>query len=218
MCASHRKAAHTSPYRDCSHLASLGHDIEDTKLGELKVDKKTATIATAAIAAMLAGVMLTGCNNTSAADGTTGGGTAGGGTISGDTTGGNTVTGDPAAAQTTTAAQTANSGPEITSPSGGGSCNAWPGVGTLQNSTISLRLAATDTESYGYEDPSDSMAVNTVLTAVADELNQLPAVWAEAIQNQVIFPGRSTDPAQIDAAASNADSLAAQLSQLCYTP
>jgi hypothetical protein len=176
------------------------------------VNKKTVTIATATIAAMLAGVMLTGCHNTSAASDTTGGGT-----ISGNTASGNTMAGDPAAAQTTTAALTAPA-KSAEALDGAGSCNQWPGVGTLQGATSPLRLAAGNTESYGYEDPSDSMAVNIALTAVANELSQLPADWAEAIRNQVIFPGYSTDPSQMYTAASNAQSLASQISQLCYTP
>jgi len=174
------------------------------------VNKKIVTIATTTIAVMLAGFMLTGCHNTSAA-----GDTTGGDPISGNTASGNTMAGDPAAAQTTTAAQSAG---ELSDASGAGSCNQWPGVGTLQNVTPSLQLAASNTESYGYEDPSDSMAVNIALTAVANELYQLPADWAEAIRNQVISPGSSTDPSQMDTAASNAQSLASQISQLCYTP
>jgi hypothetical protein len=170
------------------------------------VNKKTVTIATATIAAMLTGVMLTGCGSTSA------------GSV---TASGNTMASDPAAAQTTPATQTtpARSAPELTKPSGGaGNCNQWPGVGTLQGAAIPLRLAASNTESYGSEDPSDGMAVSIALTAVANELDQLPADWAEAIQNQVIFPGNSTDPSQMYTAASNAQSLASQISQLCYTP
>jgi hypothetical protein len=112
-----------------------------------------------------------------------------------------------------------DSGPRLSKAAGGAdSCNHWSGVGVLNGSTITLRLAASDTESYGYEDPGDGMAVLTVLNAVSNVLNQLPADWAQAIRNQVIIPGSSTDPSQLYAAANNAQSLAFQLSQLCYTP
>jgi hypothetical protein len=184
---------------------------DNANIGELTVNKKTvtiktATIVTAATAAMLAGLLLTGCSNTPAA---------------GDRTGGNNMARDPGVAQTTTAAQTtpAKSGGELSKDTGGaGSCNHWPGVSILQGSTVSLRLAASNTESYGHEDPGDAMAVLTVLKTVSDVLYQLPAAWAEAIRNQVILPGSSADPSQMYAAANNAQSLALQLSQLCYTP
>jgi hypothetical protein len=175
---------------------------DNENIGELKVNKKTIMIKTATIAtaAMLAGLLLTSCGNTSAA---------------GDTTGGNTAAGDPGVAKTTPV----KSAPRLSKAAGGAdSCNHWSGVGILNGSTVSLRLAASDTESYGYEDPGDAAAVLTVLNTVSDVLYQLPADWAEAIRNQVIIPGSSADPSQMSTAANNAQSLAFQLSQLCYTP
>jgi len=101
----------------------------------------------------------------------------------------------------------------LTKASGSGTCYEWPGVGDLNAAAFPLREAASSDQA-----PSDGMAVNVALTGLSGELNQLPDDWAQAIQNQVITPGYSGDPAQINTAASNAESLATAISQLCYTP
>ena len=91
------------------------------------------------------------------------------------------------------------------------------GVGTLNAAAFPLREAASDMETGEYGS-SDQLAINVALTALAGDLNQLPEDWADAIQNQVISPGYGGDSTQLSAAASNAQSLATDISQLCYTP
>src|SRR5215472_8166846 len=72
--------------------------------------------------------------------------------------------------------------PELSNPSGGGSCNHWPGVSALQGAYTSLQFAASQTPASGPEDPGDAAAVNIQLTLVSSRLDQspLPTAWDEA--------------------------------------
>lgn len=162
--------------------------------------------ATMTVAALVAGIVISGCGHTSTATAT-----------SGDTS---AATATTPSTGTRTSSATGASSPAtagvLTTTSGSGTCYEWSGVGTLNAVTFPLRQAASDAETSGYN--SDGMAVNVALTGLSGELNQLPDDWAQAIQNRVITPGYSGDPGQMNTAASNAESLATAISQLCYTP
>lgn len=161
--------------------------------------------AATTVAALLAGIVLSGCGS-SATPSTT------------STTSSASTT--PSTGTTTSSAASASSqaaGPVLAAPSGPGTCYQWSGVGTLNAAAFPLREAASDMETGEYGS-SDQLAINVALTALAGDLNQLPEDWADAIQNQVISPGYGGDSTQLSAAASNAQSLATDISQLCYTP
>jgi hypothetical protein len=81
-----------------------------------------------------------------------------------------------------------------------------------------LREAASDISTNGYEDSSDSLSVNVAVTGLAKLLSQLPDSYADQIQNDVITPAESGNAPELDTAAANAQSIAATISQLCYTP
>jgi hypothetical protein len=104
------------------------------------------------------------------------------------------------------------------SPTASGSCEMWPGIGTLNAATVPLREAAEDIEENGYEDSSDQLAVNVAVTSLANEITQLPQSYAQEIQNEVIEEADAGDASQLLTAASNAESIATALGQLCYTP
>jgi hypothetical protein len=93
----------------------------------------------------------------------------------------------------------------------------WPGAGDLDASAFPLREAASDIDINGYEDSSDSLSVNVAVTGLANLLSQLPASYAQQIQNDVITPADSGNASELDTAAANAQSIAATISQLCYT-
>jgi hypothetical protein len=137
----------------------------------------------------------------------------------------------PAGAASTTASAasaTASAPPAATSvspagsaaatPSGTGSCEVWPGVGALAATAFPLEEAATDIDTNGYEDSSDSLAVNVAVAGLVKLLPQLPDSYAQEIQNDVITPAGSGNASELDTAASNAQSIATTISQLCYTP
>lgn len=156
---------------------------------------------TMTVAALVAGIVISGCGHISTASAATPG--------TGTRTSGAARASSPGTAGV------------LAETSGSGTCYEWPGVGDLNAVAFPLRQAASDTETFGYgsdQANSDGMAVNVALTGLSGVLNQLPYAWAQAIQNQVITPGYSADPVQVNTAASNAESLATTISQLCYTP
>jgi hypothetical protein len=169
--------------------------------GKTILGRAARPAASMTVAALLAGIVISGCGNNGTSTATT------------SSTGNGT-------ASTARASSSATTG-VLTSTSGSGTCYEWPGVGDLNAAAFPLREAAGDIETFGPgsdQANSDGMAVNVALTGLAGELNQLPYDWAQEIQNQVITPGYSEDPGQLSTAASNAESLATTISQLCYTP
>ena len=156
----------------------------------------TRSVATMAVAALIGCTAITGCSH-----------------------------GGAASTSAVSAATTTASTPPVTTPSSPAStaaatstCETWPGVGDLDASAFPLRQAASDISINGYEDSSDSLAVNVAVTGLANLLSQLPHSYAQQIQNDVITPADSGNASELDTAAANAESIATTISQLCYHP
>jgi hypothetical protein len=101
------------------------------------------------------------------------------------------------------------------------SCTAWPGVGALAAVAFPMRELADDEEINGPDSSlnnSAEMAVSIAESGLARIVTQLPNPYYSEIQNEVLSVGPSSSAAQLDTAASDAESLAATIAQLCYTP
>lgn len=65
---------------------------------------------------------------------------------------------------------------------------------------------------------SDSLSIQVGLDGFQGKVQKLPTSYAEAVQNEVMavaLNSYSVSPDQLDAAATNAQYLAGQISQLC---
>ncbi len=128
-------------------------------------------------------------------------------------------TGSPPASQTS--APPPATPPSSDPTSSTSSCTAWPGVGALAAVAFPMRELADDEEINGPDSSlnnSAEMAVSIAESGLARIVTQLPNPYYSEIQNEVLSVGPSSSAAQLDTAASDAESLAATIAQLCYTP
>ena len=176
---------------------------------KLTPGKAARPLATTTVAALLAGVVISGCGASSAAAATT--------TVAGTTATSTTPAASLAAATTAEGAPTAPSAVG-TCPSGSGT---WPGWQGLYQMGQQLQQEASDEEIDG----PGSIQANTDQQGVLFqemgfsqiEMPQLPDVWAQVIQSQVLSVVGDSSQGQAQAAANAALSLAEQISLLCYT-
>jgi hypothetical protein len=88
----------------------------------------------------------------------------------------------------------------------------------LYGITLPLREMAGDEENG--TDNNDSLAVAAAVQPLIGEWTELPAPYAEDVQNEVVGVAVSSSaatPGQLLAAADNAEDLANQISQLCFS-
>jgi hypothetical protein len=174
------------------------------------------SITAAACAVLIAGLVITGCAPGATAAGTTNGA---GNTANGTTANGTTANGTTA--RTTTTGSTVNGyivGGLYKRPIRG-TCYVWPYVGTLRSVIPDLQTAIASTDSFGYgssEAISANMAVYTAMDGLAGDLHTLTRQWGTTIFDDVVTPGQTGDPVRMNSAVSSAESLANQISLLCY--
>lgn len=170
------------------------------------MNAKHSNITAAAVAALIAGLVITGCAPSATAAGTTNG--------AGSTANGTT-------ARTTTTGSTVNGyivGGLYKRPIRG-TCYVWPYVGTLRSVIPNLQGAIAATNSFGYgssEAISANMAVYTAMDGLAGDLHTLTRQWGTTIFDDVVTPGQTGDPVRMNSAVGSAESLANQISLLCY--
>jgi outer membrane murein-binding lipoprotein Lpp len=155
-------------------------------------------LAVTAVAALLAITVISGCGST------------------GSPPASQTAAPPPAAPSSSAPAAPPSSDPTSTTSS----CTAWPGVGALAAVAFPMRELADDEEINGPDsglNNSAEMAVSIAESGLARIVTQLPNPYYSEIQNEVLSVGPSSSAAQLDTAASDAESLAATIAQLCYT-
>jgi len=184
-------------------------------------NRKNAGLA--ATAAVLAGIVVAGCGgsgNSPVSGGALGAGSpAAGSPAAGSPAPGSPGPGSPAPGSPA-AAPPASSAP---AQAAGSTCYPWSGLQALNDIAFPLREMAGDEGIYGAGSTqvnSDMFAVVAGAQALNKPLLELPPAWFNAVQNEVMSVAVSPDaasPEQLTAAADNAQYLASQISQLCFS-